>query len=572
MKKLFLLRIAKEWLNKNRSIFVRCDHNGNHKMKRKLIIFFLAFLLLYPLCVYSQGLHFGIISAVKNKVKQLKEKNVSLTLLTNQNPMISSLTANPTSVSPCAVSTITCTASDPDGDTLTYTWTATGGIISGSGSSINWTAPSTAGTYTITCTISDGKGGSDTKNVNIIVTVAGGGVKLWTKQLGTASYDYGNGVATDGSGNIYVTGYTSGGLDGNTNVGGRDIFLTKYDTNGNKLWTKQLGTASYDYGNGVATDGSGNIYVTGYTYGGLDGNTNVGGCDIFLTKYDTNGNKLWTKQLGTANDDYGNGVATDGSGNIYVTGYTYGGLDGNTNAGGFDIFLTKYDTSGNKLWTKQLGTANDDYGYGVATDGSGNIYVTGYTDGSLDGNTNAGGDDIFLTKYDTNGNKLWTRQLGTANDDAGCGVATYGSGNIYVTGYTYGSLDGNTNAGSFDIFLTKYDTNGNKLWTRQLGTASYDDGWGVATDGSGNVYVTGYTYGSLDGNTNVGGEDIFLTKYDTNGNKLWTRQLGTANNDDGWGVATYGCGNVYVTGYTSGGLDGNTNAGGDDIFLIKYGY
>jgi hypothetical protein len=209
----------------------------------------------------------------------------------------------------------------------------------------------------------------------------------------------------------------------------------------------------------------------------------------------------------------GYGVATDGSGNVYVTGYTGCGLDGNTNAGDGDIFLTKYDTNGNKLWTRQLGTANVDVGYGVATDGSGNIYVNGSTYSGLDGNTNAGYDDIFLTKYDTNGNKLWTRQLGTVYDDVGYGVVTDGSGNIYITGCTYSGLDGNTNAGDGDIFLTKYDTNGNKIWTRQLGTADYDGGYGVVTDGSGNIYVTGITYGGLDGNTNAGGGDIFLIKY-----------------------------------------------------------
>jgi hypothetical protein len=498
---------------------------------------------------------------------------VAVQVPVNHLPTISSLTANPTSVSICEVSTITCLATDPDGDSLTYSWTATSGTISvsESGSSINWTSPSTTGTYTITCTVSDGKGGSDTKNVNIIVAVVGG-VKLWTRQLGTASDDYGYGVATDSSGNIYVTGYTEGGLDGNPNVGSYDIFLIKYDTNGNKLWTRQLGTASDDYGYGVATDSSGNIYVAGTTSGGLDGNPNAGGRDIFLTKYDTNGNKLWTRQLGTSDWDEGYGVATDSSGNVYVTGDTYGGLDGNINDGNYDIFLAKYDTNGNKLWTRQLGTTSYDRGSGVATDASGNIYVTGYTDGGLDGNPNAGGWDIFLTKYDTNGNKIWTKQLGTASGDVGSGVATDSSGNIYVTGYTRGGLDGNPNAGLNDVFLTKYDTNGNKIWTKQLGTADYDWGYGVATDASGNIYVTGRTDGDLDGNAEIGYGDIFLTKYDTDGNKIWTRELGTLSYDTGWGVATDSSGNIYVTGWTNSSLDGNTYAGYYDIFLIKFGY
>ena len=170
-----------------------------------------------------------------------------------------------------------------------------------------------------------------------------------------------------------------------------------------KQWTKQLGTSSSDSGNGVTTDSSGNIYVTGDTKGGLDGNTNSGETDIFLVKYNSSGTKQWTKQLGTSSIDSGSGVITDSSGNIYVTGSTKGGLDGNTNSGEWDIFLVKYNSFGTKQWTKQLGTSSYDEGYGVTTDSSGNIYVTGSTDGGLDGNTNSGSYDIFLVKYNSSG-------------------------------------------------------------------------------------------------------------------------------------------------------------------------
>ena len=115
--------------------------------------------------------------------------------------------------------------------------------------------------------------------------------------------------------------------------------------------------------------------------------------------------KQWTKQLGTSSDDKGRGVTTDPSGNIYVTGETRGNLDGNTNSGSFDIFLIKYNSSGTKQWTKQLGTSSVDKGRGVTTDSSGNIYVTGDTEGDLDGNTNSGSVDIFLVKYNSDGVK-----------------------------------------------------------------------------------------------------------------------------------------------------------------------
>ena len=174
------------------------------------------------------------------------------------------------------------------------------------------------------------------------------GTKQWTKQLGTFSIDIGIGVTTDSSGNVYVTGYTGGGLDGNTSSGNHDIVLVKYNSSGTKQWTKQLGTSSGDYGNDVTIDSSDNVYVTGSTGGGLDGNTNSDNYDIFLLKYNSSGTKQWTKQLWTSSGDYGNDVTTDSSGNIYVTGDTWGGLDGNTNSGSNDIFLVKYNSSGTK--------------------------------------------------------------------------------------------------------------------------------------------------------------------------------------------------------------------------------
>ncbi|HEU17930.1 MAG TPA: hypothetical protein ENO00_00890, partial [Deltaproteobacteria bacterium] len=230
----------------------------------------------------------------------------------------------------------------------------------------------------------------------------------------------------------------------------------------NSGWVKLLGTAAHDLGRDITVDSADNIYVTGYTEGFLDGEVNTGGYDIFLAKYDTNGNRLWTQLLGTTFRDDGYGVATDSTGNIYITGRTNGNLDGEVNTGGYDIFLVKYDTNGSRLWTRLLGTALAECGYGIVVDSTDNVFVTGSTEGDLDGLPNAGGSDSFLVKYDTNGNRLWTQLLGTAFDDQGRRVAADSTGNIYVTGSTEGDLDGLPNAGGSDSFLVKYDTNGNR--------------------------------------------------------------------------------------------------------------
>ena len=403
----------------------------------------------------------------------------------------------------------------------------------------------------------------------------------FTQQLGTSSQENGRGVTVDSSNNIYVTGFTEGGLDGNTNSGERDLFLVKYNSSGTKQWTRQLGTSGSDEGYGVTVDSSDNIYVTGSTEGGLDNNTSSGGVDIFLVKYNSSGTKQWTQQLGTSSGEDGRGVTVDSSDNIYVTGFTYGGLDNNTNSGSEDIFLVKYDSSGTKQWTQQLGTSAQDRGYGVTVDSSNNIYVTGTTKGGLDGNTltgNFNAYDFFLVKYNSSGVKQWTKQLGTSSNDYGYGVTVDSSDNIYVTGITGGGLDNNTSSGGYDLFLVKYNSSGTKQWTKQLGNSSWDNGYGVTVDSSNNIYVTGFTEGGLDGNTNSGERDLFLVKYNSSGTKQWTRQLGTSSNDYGYGVTVDSSNNIYVTGETEGGLDGNTWSGGTcsggspckDLFLLKY--
>jgi hypothetical protein len=164
------------------------------------------------------------------------------------------------------------------------------------------------------------------------------------------------------------------------------------------------------------------------------------------------------KLLGTTGNDFANAVAVDSAGNAYITGFTDGTLDGQTNAGGIDAFLAKYDSSGNKLWVKLLGTSGNDGAFGVAVDASGNAYITGYVGGSLDGQTYAGLGDAFIAKYDSSGNKQWVKLLGTSGSDGAGGVAVDASGNVYIAGNTNGNLDGQTNAGDYDAFIAKYNS------------------------------------------------------------------------------------------------------------------
>ena len=143
-----------------------------------------------------------------------------------------------------------------------------------------------------------------------------------------------------------------------------------------------------------------------------------------------------------------------------MTGHTEDAFDGFTNQGENDIFLTKYDSSGTHQWMIQIGTSSNDNAYGVAVDSLGNMYVTGHTEGAFDEFINQGENDIFLTKYNSSGDQQWMTQIGTYDYDKAYGVAVDSSGNAYVTGFTFGDLGG-ANAGESDVFLLKYDTDGN---------------------------------------------------------------------------------------------------------------
>ncbi len=180
-----------------------------------------------------------------------------------------------------------------------------------------------------------------TRGSVLLAAPAAAGEIIWTRQFGSSSSDYAFGVAVDGSGNVYITGSTYGTLPGQTSAGAGDAFVRKYDSNGNELWTRQFGGSSYDEAYGVAVDGSGNVYVAGLTTGTLPGQTSAGLTDAFVRKYDASGNELWTRQFGGSSYDYANDVAVDGSGNVYVGGITFGALPGQTSAGAWDAFVAK---------------------------------------------------------------------------------------------------------------------------------------------------------------------------------------------------------------------------------------
>jgi hypothetical protein len=375
------------------------------------------------------------------------------------------------------------------------------------------------------------------------------GVTLeWTQQIGSPAGDLGYGVSADRLGNVYISGTTWGSLGGphSGDPTDPDAFLAKYDSVGNLLWAQQLGTDNIQDCRAVSADSLGNVYISGWTQNDLNPPpTPGGGFMAFVAKYDASGNQLWTRQLVPfSQDEYSRGVTADGLGNVYMSGLTFGSIGGR-NAGSHDAFVSKFDAAGNLLWTRQIGTPDRDWDYGISADGLGNVYLTGATLGSL-GGPNAGDYDAFVSKFNAAGNLQWTRQLGTVTTDESYDVSADGLGNVFISGGTWGSLGG-PNAGRMDAFVSKYDATGNLSWTRQFGATSMDASSGVSADGLGNVYVSSKISGVS-----------FASKYDAAGNLLWTQQLGTGYDASG-GVSTDGVGNIFLSGTTA-----------TSVFVTKY--
>jgi hypothetical protein len=361
----------------------------------------------------------------------------------------------------------------------------------------------------------------------------------WAKSIGGTSLDYGTDIAVDSSGNIYITGEfqltadfdPGAGTYNLTSLGSYDIFVAKLDSSGNFIWAKSMGGTGYEIGQSIAINSSGDVYTTGryqltvdFDPGtGISNLTSAGDTDIFVSKLDSSGNFVWAKSMGDTGSDSGGSIAIDSSGNIYTTGRFAGTTDFDpgtgssnlTSAGDYDIFVSKLDGSGNFVWTKSMGGANSDSGGSIAIDSSGNIYTTGRFAGTADFDpgpgtsslTSAGSDDIFISKLNSSGNFVWAKRMGGTMSDSTFDLAIDSGGNIYTTGSFDGTADFNPDAGTSnltsaggasDIFISKLNNGGGFVWAKRMGGTNEDVGIGITLDSSGNLYTTGFFFGTVD--------------------------------------------------------------------------
>lgn len=394
---------------------------------------------------------------------------------------------------------------------------------------------------------------------------------VWAVQFGgnSAVGEQGHSVAVDAAGNVYTTGYFNGIVDFdpgagvyNLNAGSaRDIFISKLDAAGNFVWALQMGGNfngnHEDWAYDLHVDAAGNIYSTGYFRGTADFDPGPGvfnlispggeNPQVFISKLDAAGNFIWAKQSGGTLTDEGRSITADAAGNVYTIGSFNGTGDFDpgpgtlnlTSFGGSDIFVSKLNATGDFVWAKQLGGSVIDIGYGITVDAAGNVYTTGYFQGTADFDPGAGAfnltslgeTEIFVSKLDAAGNFVWAKQSGGSSFDEANSITLDAVGNVYTTGFTNGG-DFDPGAGSFILFarefVSKLDNSGNFVWAATIGrpnpAGSSGNTYGITLDAAGNIYTAGHFFGTHDfdpgtGTFNIsstGAEDIFVHKMSQN--------------------------------------------------------
>jgi hypothetical protein len=404
------------------------------------------------------------------------------------------------------------------------------------------------------------------------------------------------GIAVDAHGNSYAAGNFGGSISLGpwqlTSTGNPDIFVAKYDDAGNCVWAHKAG-CRWMYANSIAVDASGNSYVTGMfmdstTFGSVVVHS-YGRYDAFLAKYDANGNFKWVQHMGGQDDDDCYGAAIDAAGFVYVTGSfsqtaTFGKWQLTAN-GYTDAYAAKYDSDGTCLWVWRGGGTGEDRGQAIGVDGLGNSYVTGnisdqasFGDTMLARNT---GTAIFIAKIDRNGKFAWVK-LGTGDpDNYSFGLSTDVAGVSTITGQCqwYLTFDQFQLRGGFfsTAFIARYGPSGSCIWAKSITGSLYVNSYGVAVDHAGNSFITGRYRGNAPFGSHTiisqdNGPNIYVAKYDNQGECLWVKSSGGTSIGGDWGfaIATDGNGSLRVGGnYHQGTSLGPIQLSGSGGAIIK---
>lgn len=449
----------------------------------------------------------------------------------------------------------------------------------------------------------------------------------WALSVGSSSVEVSNCIKTDAANNLYVTGYYRGTVDFDPGVTTytlssalEDIFIAKYDSNGNLVWANSIGGSQYDSGISLALDNAGNIYVTGRFQGVADFDPSVatttlnasggGSYDMFVAKYDNAGTFIWAKQISGTATESPFSIAIDNLLNVNICGNFSGTADfdpsiivNSYSATTLDMFILQLNNTGDLNWVNVFGANNNESFNAIAYDTNNNIIVTGNFGSTVDFDpsvatatlSSVGQDEIVVAKYANNGAYIWAKKAGgSVAGESGSAVAVDNLGDIYVGGiYGAGSiyftptLSLTTQNFYNNGFIARYSSTGACIWAASIGS-NFCTGLNlnsISADNSGSIYIAGNYTGKIQfpnfGNyiTSEGMYDLYFAKYDgANGNYIDHVTYGSSGDDQINSIAVNNTGDIYITGYMSNTLDADpssnlynlTSNGGFDILIAKY--
>ena len=449
----------------------------------------------------------------------------------------------------------------------------------------------------------------------------------WVGRVAGSGFEQVWDLHIDDSDNTYTTGNFSGttkfiDANGTTSVpsnGDQDAFMVKYDSEGNILWYTAFGGSEDDYCYGVTTDSDNNVFITGAFKGSVDFDptgtgdvrTSADNFDIFICKYNEDGEYQWTKTIGSGNRDEAKSITTDVNDDIYITGRFLRETDFDPGTGVAelnganstpDAFLLKLDNDGNYQWAHKIGSSSGlEIGEVVKDGKDGSVILCGGFDSTVDFDPGtgtselfgAGLSEIYFTKFDYNGDFRWVKSFQGDGYETCQDLAVDQDGNIYATGWFRDAADFDTGSGvtlftsegAEDSFIAKLNPQGNTIWARQIGSPSLEWSYSIAVDEVGDVYTTGFFYSTVDFDpgsgktelTSEGIEDVFITKLTTDGNFDWAKQVGGSGSDAGYGIEIGDNGDIFIIGSHWGTADLDpesttfnlNNNGSSDVFVLK---
>ncbi|MEA3446288.1 MAG: hypothetical protein U9R19_16335, partial [Bacteroidota bacterium] len=349
---------------------------------------------------------------------------------------------------------------------------------------------------------------------------------VWAKSIGNSLANSATSLELDTNGDLLLTGGYMGTIDFDPGAGVYNLvsnisggcFIVKLDSSGNFVWAKSMDGSTALYGNCIETDANRNIYISGYFGGTVDFDpgpnvynlTECGGGDMFIAKLDSLGNFIWAKNVGGGDAEHPSSMVLDTVGNIYITGDFFGNTDFDPGPGvlvlpwngWFEIFISKFDNSGNIVWAKSMGGTDADQGLSIDVDVAGNVFFAGYFSSDtvdFDPGPNVfnlvlnGPENVFVSKFDATGNFVWAKNMGNVSMSPGISLQLDNDANIYNVGAFQDTLDFDFCNGTYslisnggnDIFVSKLDSSGNFVWARNMGGSSAwpsDAGYALTLD------------------------------------------------------------------------------------------